>query len=101
MADDDDIRARLRADLASALEADTGTAIDLIDTALTTVDDGLAFWIWQHYGERRGWCSAAVCATHDGIPSTPDEAEEWEAGHDPCEHVLRLWPSGPPGEGDG
>lgn len=27
---------------------------------------------------------------------TPEEAEEFEDGGDPCVHVLRLWPDGPP-----
>lgn len=59
-----------------------------------TGDEGIDFWNWQQYGERRGWVSDAVCATHDGIPGTPDENAEWEAGYDPCQHVLRLWPNG-------
>lgn len=48
-------------------------------------------WEWIEYGCAQGWCSEPVCATHDGIPDTPDEAGEWEAGADPCQHVLRLW----------
>lgn len=32
----------------------------------------------------------AVCATHEGIPSTEDEEAEWEEGHDPCQMVIRL-----------
>lgn len=50
------------------------------------------FWHWAEHGVSRGWCSEPVCATHDGIPSTPEEQAEWDEGHDPCEHVLRLWP---------
>lgn len=49
------------------------------------------FWHWAAHGERKGWVSDPVCATHDGIPGTPEENEEWEEGHDPCQHVLRLW----------
>lgn len=52
---------------------------------------------WIAYGVERGWVTEA-CATHDGIPSTPEEDEWWEDGLDPCQHVLRLWPDGqPPG----
>ena len=47
---------------------------------------------WLAEGLRRGWCSEPVCATHQGVPSTEAEAVRWEAGEDPCEHVLRLWP---------
>jgi len=47
---------------------------------------------WIKLGIENGWCSAPTCATHDGVPSTDEEADEWEAGYDPCQHVLRLWP---------
>lgn len=50
---------------------------------------------WIAYGVERGWVTEA-CATHDGIPSTPQEDEWWEDGLDPCQHVLRLWPDGKP-----
>lgn len=49
------------------------------------------FWHWVKHGERKGWITGPVCATHDGIPGTDEENEEWEEGHDPCQHVLRLW----------
>jgi hypothetical protein len=47
---------------------------------------------WLKFGIRRGWISEPVCATHDGVPNTADEADAWEEGWDPCQHVLRLWP---------
>ena len=40
--------------------------------------------------------SDIVCATHDGIPNTAEERAEWEAGGDPCEHVIRVWPDDAP-----
>lgn len=46
---------------------------------------------WVELGVRNGWCSEVVCATHDGVPGTPEEDAEWEAGHDPCQPVVRLW----------
>lgn len=52
-------------------------------------DDDIFEWITT--GVLKGWCSEPSCATHDGIPMTDEEADEWEEGHDPCEHVLRLW----------
>jgi hypothetical protein len=47
---------------------------------------------WIAYGVERGWVTEA-CATHDGVPSTPEEHDLlWEGESDPCQHVLRLWP---------
>lgn len=46
---------------------------------------------WLQAGVERGWCSKSVCATHDGLPNTPDEELEWEEGHDPCVPAVRLW----------
>jgi hypothetical protein len=46
---------------------------------------------WFAYGVEQGWISDAVCATHDGLPSTDDENDEWEAGWDPCVPAVRLW----------
>ena len=53
-----------------------------------------SFEQWLEYGVEKGWCSRDVCSTHDGVPSTEEEDALWEEGHDPCVHVLRLWPEG-------
>lgn len=52
----------------------------------------MTIWEWIQLGVDKGWCSKPTCATHDGVPNTDEEDEEWDAGHDPCQHVLRLWP---------
>jgi hypothetical protein len=52
----------------------------------------VTFEEWLAYGHQQGWVSPIACATHDGVPNTDEEEEEWDAGHDPCQHVLRLWP---------
>lgn len=46
---------------------------------------------WLKQGIARGWCSESVCATHDGLPNTPEEEQEWEEGGDPCIPGVRLW----------
>ena len=46
---------------------------------------------WLRYGVDQGFCSEAECNTHNGLPSTPEEAEEWEDGFDPCVPAVRLW----------
>ena len=52
----------------------------------------VTFAEWLTYGQTRGWVSAIVCNTHDGLPVTPEEADRWEQGDDPCAHGMRVWP---------
>lgn len=51
----------------------------------------LTYAEWAEYGVRQGWVGPPVCYTHDGLPLTEDEEEEFEQG-DPCVHILRLYP---------
>ena len=55
-------------------------------------DDEKEFGIWLANGIERGWISEPYCHTHDGGYQfmSEEEIEEWEAGGDPCEHVLRI-----------
>lgn len=49
------------------------------------------FGIWLSNGIERGWVTEPFCSTHDGDPyMSEEEQEEWEAGGDPCCHVVRL-----------
>lgn len=49
------------------------------------------FQIWFNNGVNRGWISDMTCATHDGIePISQEEIDEWEAGGDPCQFVVRI-----------
>lgn len=50
---------------------------------------GLATWLQQ--GVDAGYCGPAVCATHDGLPTTADEDEDFDDGHDPCIFVIRAY----------
>jgi hypothetical protein len=52
------------------------------------------FLVLLEQAERRGWVSAPVCATHDGVPHSEDEESEWEGGFDPCAPIVRLWDVG-------
>ena len=45
---------------------------------------------WLQEGISLGFCGPAVCSTHDGLPTSANEDEEFETG-DPCIHVLRLY----------
>lgn len=46
---------------------------------------------WLAYGRARGYCSAAHCDAHDGLPLTDDEAEAYDAGEDLCCIVVRVY----------
>jgi len=46
---------------------------------------------WLKIGIEEGHCSEPVCETHDGLPYTPEEAEEMDEGGDPCIPAVRLW----------
>lgn len=46
---------------------------------------------WLDYGIEKGFCSDTSCNTHDGVEGTDEENAAWEAGEDPCQHVVRLW----------
>lgn len=48
---------------------------------------------WLDMGYELGYCSDPFCSTHDGIPTTRVEDEEWELGSDPCAHIVRLYDS--------
>lgn len=57
-----------------------------MDSNLMTYDE------WHALGVNRDWVGAAVCATHDGVPTTAGEDNAHEEGEDPCVHILRLYP---------
>jgi hypothetical protein len=53
--------------------------------------DAQEFEIWLENGIQRGWISKPFCNTHEGDPyMTQEEEQEWEAGGDPCQVVLKL-----------
>jgi hypothetical protein len=59
---------------------------DINSTVFHSFDD------WLAYGMDQGWCGPTVCETHDGLPLSASEEEEFfEQGLDPCIHVIRLY----------
>lgn len=50
----------------------------------------LDFEQWLRQGIENGWAGPAVCATHDGLPTTEAEDAEFEE-NDPCIHIIRLY----------
>jgi hypothetical protein len=45
---------------------------------------------WLQEGIALGFCGPTICYTHDGLPLTQEEDEQFEEG-DPCVHMLRLY----------
>jgi len=49
------------------------------------------FDIWLENGIERGWVTPPFCNTHEGDPyMTQEEEDEWEAGGDPCQVVIKI-----------
>ena len=49
---------------------------------------------WLRYGIDAGFCSDAVCGTHNSLPATEEEMGLWEAGDDPCIAGVRIYREG-------
>jgi hypothetical protein len=43
------------------------------------------------YGIDNGYCSNVVCFTHDSVPMTVEEEDEFGEGGDPCVAVVRPY----------
>jgi len=54
----------------------------------------MSFDEWILIGIMKGWCGPPVCYTHDGLPTSAAEDEEFESGSDPCMHIIRLYEDG-------
>jgi hypothetical protein len=50
----------------------------------------MTFDEWLQYGLTQGWCGPAVCETHDGVPMSESELDEYG---DSCIHIIRLYDS--------
>ena len=51
----------------------------------------LTFSEWMAYGIKEGWCGPPVCYTHDGLPMSEQEMQEFDEGQDPCTHIVRMY----------
>ena len=47
----------------------------------------MTFFEWLQVGIDNGWCGPGVCATHDGIPMSAEEAND----DGPCLAIVRLY----------
>lgn len=46
---------------------------------------------WIAIGREHGFCSNVACETHEGVPQSQAELDEWEQGGDPCVLVVRIY----------
>jgi hypothetical protein len=51
----------------------------------------LDFEAWLLVGYEKKWISDVFCDTHEGAPMTDEEANEWEAGFDPCSFHVKIY----------
>jgi hypothetical protein len=47
----------------------------------------MTFDQWIQYGISQGWCGPALCAIHDGIPTTAEEDDDGDS----CLQIIRLY----------
>ena len=65
--------------------------MDEIKNIIESVSNYNEFEIWLNNGIERGWVTEPFCNTHEGDPfMTEEEQEEWEAGGDPCQVVIKI-----------
>jgi hypothetical protein len=70
----------------------TKKAVKRVKRSVEAAPQDMAFNDWMAYGIRKGWCGAPVCSTHDGIPMSESENDEWfEKGNDICVHIVRMY----------
>lgn len=50
-----------------------------------------SFEEWAKYGWEQGWCGPPICYTHDGLPGSDQEFDQWHSGDDICIHIVRLY----------
>ena len=46
---------------------------------------------WIKFGIDKGWISPPCCYSHDALPTTEEEDDEFFEGGDPCIYLLRLY----------
>jgi hypothetical protein len=46
---------------------------------------------WLQQGLSNGFCGPAICYPHDGLPLSEQEDGAYDAGDDPCIHIIRLY----------
>jgi hypothetical protein len=51
----------------------------------------IEFEEWLQQGLSNGFCGPAICYPHDGLPLSEQEDEAYDAGDDPCIHIIRLY----------
>jgi hypothetical protein len=55
------------------------------------MEKNIEFEEWLQQGLSNGFCGPAICYPHDGLPLSEQENEAYDAGDDPCIHIIRLY----------
>ena len=56
-----------------------------------TISQNTEIHEWIKFGVQKGWVSPPCCYSHDALPTSLEEDDEFFEGGDPCIHVLRLY----------
>lgn len=57
-------------------------------------ENKLTFDEWMKIGIESNWCGPPVCYTHDGLPMSEAEYQDFlYDGNDTCIHVVRMYES--------
>jgi hypothetical protein len=67
-----------------------GDLAELLNSDKFAASTILSFEEWLAVGIALGFCTSQWCMTHDTGPMHISESRAWEAGGDPCCHVVRL-----------
>ena len=58
---------------------------------ILTKNTELDFNQWLAIGLHNNWIGPPICYTHDGLPTSQLEDQQYDDGQDPCLHILRLY----------
>jgi len=65
----------------------------LMERVEESIGNDTSFDTWLQIGYSKNWVGPPVCSTHDGVPMSLDEDNEFNEGSDPCIHIMRLYES--------
>lgn len=65
----------------------------LMERVEELASNDMSFDTWWQIGYEKNWVGPPVCYLHDGIPTSEEEENELNEGHDPCLHIMRVYES--------
>lgn len=50
----------------------------------------MTFEQWMRIGIENRWVLPPTCYSHDGVPTSEEEEQQFDQGQDPCINVMRV-----------